>query len=308
MDLQPHAVTGTVPEVLAVAGRVDQLAGCPVDGDALGADGERLAPGSLRLGHEVVDLTLPCCRFGTNTDGPGAVGVVALVDGTEVDLEEVAGPIVRSVGRDAGRRCSARTRRSSRTRAVGAVLVHAALEIARDLLLAASEQSAGRHRDPRALGTRSRRPRGAARARRRPSRRAVPRPPVPGARSSASFAALRIGSARASVTSCSSRASAYRRPPPPAWQAPSRLSGLDDLDVRRRLGGSSRVPTVGGEHRTAVRPDEHRRIAAGQAGEVTDVDEPGDQGDVGATLGDGGRQTSPARGVLRRHGADLIPA
>jgi hypothetical protein len=106
-----------------------------------------------------------------------------------------------------------------------------------------------------------------------------------------------MASARASVTSCSSLGQRRRH-----------RAFLDRLDVGRRLCGGRRVPAVGRQHRATVAPDQDRRVAARQPGEVPDVDQPGDQGDVGAGVGEGGRHPGPALGVHCRHGADLIAA
>jgi hypothetical protein len=89
VDLQTHPVPETVGELLAVARGGDAGARHGVQRDQLGAGDHSGAGLPLSLGHQLVDLSLPLLRLSRYDDGAGAVGVVAGVAGTEVDLEQV---------------------------------------------------------------------------------------------------------------------------------------------------------------------------------------------------------------------------
>src|SRR5580704_12442741 len=102
VDLQPHAVTEAVAEVLAVPGRLDHVPGHRVHVRGGRSGHGRGDPRLLRGGHQAVDLALPAGGRAEH-DGPGHVGVVAGVAGTAVDGDHVAGlkpPAARGVVRD----------------------------------------------------------------------------------------------------------------------------------------------------------------------------------------------------------------
>src|SRR5215211_5182919 len=84
VDLDSHAVSQAVAELVAVSGRRDHVAGHRVELLASNPGSYRREAGPLRLEHELVDLA----RAGVHVAGgerPGAVGAVALDDRPHVD-------------------------------------------------------------------------------------------------------------------------------------------------------------------------------------------------------------------------------
>src|SRR4029078_10004165 len=83
----PHAVAEPVPELVAVAGLGDELAGDRVDGLALGPGPHRVQGGALRAQDQVVDgARLVLDRAGGHR--ARAIRAVALVTRAPVDHDE----------------------------------------------------------------------------------------------------------------------------------------------------------------------------------------------------------------------------
>src|SRR5690348_12828019 len=102
VDLQPHPVAEAVAEVLAVAGRGDDVPRGRVHVRGGGAGHGRVDPGPLRRGHQGVNVALPGGGLAEH-DGPGHVRVVAAVPGAAVDGDHVArleAPAARRMVRD----------------------------------------------------------------------------------------------------------------------------------------------------------------------------------------------------------------
>ena len=79
-----------VTEVLPVAGCFDHRAGRAVHVGQVGARGQGVPAGSLGVPDQLVQVPLPACGC-TDRDGAGHVGVVAAVARAEVEGEQVAG-------------------------------------------------------------------------------------------------------------------------------------------------------------------------------------------------------------------------
>src|SRR5690625_1754363 len=144
VDLEPHAVAGPVAERLAVAGGGDVLPSGSIDREAVGTGKQCLCAAVLCLGNQLVDLLLPLGRGGPDHDGSGAVGVIAPVGGTEVDLQQVAGrddPGAGRVVRDGAVRSGSDDGLEGQP--VGAELEHPPFEVTCDVLLGAAEQTTG---------------------------------------------------------------------------------------------------------------------------------------------------------------------
>ena len=154
MDLQPHPVAEAVAEVLAVPGVGDHPASRGVDVGQVRSGPQRIAAGLLRGADQLIDLALPIGGLAQHKR-PGHVGVIAADQGTEVDLDEVAGGQHRIGGpvmRDRRIRPAGHDRLERD--AVGAVVEHQGFQFAAHLAFgpAGPQPAAGHQIGQRGVG------------------------------------------------------------------------------------------------------------------------------------------------------------
>jgi len=153
VDLEADPVAETVAEVLAVPGRLDQIARGGVDLAARGPGLDGLKARQLRAQHELVDLARLLADPLAGRVGARAVRAVAVVDGPPVDRHEhVAGDLdVPRLG--VGQR-PVRPRGDDRAEArrFGSAPAHRRLELEGDLALGATHEPALEHLPERLVG------------------------------------------------------------------------------------------------------------------------------------------------------------
>ena len=89
VDLEPHAVPDRMPILVAVSGLLDGVAGGPIDLLARHPGSDGLDPRLLSQPHHLVYGSQPGRRF-PERNRPGHVGVVPVHHAAEVDLDQVA--------------------------------------------------------------------------------------------------------------------------------------------------------------------------------------------------------------------------
>src|SRR5215470_2570731 len=311
MDLQPHAVAETVAEVLTVPGSVDEIPCCRVHvGDGC-SFGRRFDASPLRRRYQVIDLPLPVGRR-TEHDRPGHVGVVAVVPGPAVDRDHftrLKGTVPRRVVRDRPVRAAGHD--GVEGRPLRARVDHGSLDEHGQLALRHPGPDVRHHLIERPAGDRAR----AAEQGEFPG--ILDHPQVFHAPAERQQQRQAFGGGERGVPLHRHLLRLERQPAQPLADGQlgeGRLDGArdDQLDVGAVAFRGEGVPGIGGEHGRSLDRQQQRRVGAGQAGEVPDVDQGGDERGVRADGGDRGPQAFPAQRMgfghsltLRRSGRNV---